>query len=610
MLARLNKYLLWVTSGGLLITQATATEPLSPLLQTLEKLDCAADVRAAQSVLNRLFNISPPGQEWPDEWMGEKPESPALYAGTLDIALSTLKSTAERFPELREDSERVALQWNYCDVLDEQHFQNLLLKHDTVQKVTAADDAPLKWDGFRQWGFLNPDPKDRFVPLLLDEIRLAPYAYQIFLHRVYRQHCFPHPETGLLASEEETPRELLSSRLMTGEAPSTEASPYPFRWNPSCRVAKQKPVEGPVQAAIQTGQGENKTKPVKKEKTVVTNAAKKSPPQAATKSKQNSKSATSEHLPPDVPVSPPPVIVAVADVNKDDLALGAKGNPGEDLVLDVPLDELVKRSSPPKGRVVLPTIAVTSLDNAIPVFYEDKELEAMQAEQGVSAKESVPWGQQQTLGGQQATPSSDGGKAGTQKRKKKKLRLAGSVADTISLKDGSNTLSASASWSPAPNWFVSGNASIKNGEPGYSWSAGYADWKPGTCSAQINNWGPLKPGDGLALDKAVANIGCKVKSEKLEKHKLSASGNLSIPLGGNKPSVSGTMQWNPKQNWYVRSTASIPLEGGKPSWSYGFGYADQRPGKWRIEYSNYGKNDFPGDNLGDGAITISRGWQY
>lgn len=559
MFVRLNKYLLLLAGGGVLITPATAMEPMSPLLQTLEKLECAADARAAHSILDKLFNVSPPGQEWPDEWLGEKPDSPALYAGTLDIALSTLKSTAERFPELREDSERVALQWNYCDVLEDQHFQNLLLKHDIVQRVAAADDAPLKWAGFRQWGFLTPDPRGRFVPLLLDEIRLAPHAYQLFLHRAYRQRCFPHPETGLLASEADAPAESVLLRSIPEEIGVAELSPYPFNWAPFCRVVKKEP---PLEKVAEQGKA-------RKKKTVVADAAEKKP-QEPVPAVMNL--AQTEPVIPVLPQSP----------GTDSSVLGAKGNEGEALNLDIPLEELVKRSSPPAGRVVLPTIAQTTPDGVIPIFYEEEELETMEKE----------------------TPD------GKQADKKKKLQLAGSVSDSISLSDGSNTLSASVTWAPKKNWFVTGNVSSRDGQPGYSWSAGYVEWKPGTWSAQINNWGPLKPGEGLAVDKAIANVGYKFKSATLEEHKLATSTNLGIPLGGNKPSLSGTLQWNPEKNWYARATASVPVEGGSANWTYAFGYADYRPGKWRVEYSNYGTNAFPGDNFKNGSITISRGWQY
>jgi len=54
-----------------------------------------------------------------------------------------------------------------------------------------------------------------------------------------------------------------------------------------------------------------------------------------------------------------------------------------------------------------------------------------------------------------------------------------------------------------------------SGQLTYSWGIGYDDWHPGTVSVQLNNWGPIKPGEGLALDKAVTNIGYKFKADFL-----------------------------------------------------------------------------------------------
>jgi hypothetical protein len=588
MSAPLNKRLLLsLASGGLLFTPVAAHEPPTPLLQTLEKLACAADARTAQQKLDTLFNISPPGQDWPDEWLGKQPDHASLYAGTLDIALQTLLTTAKRFPELRETSERVALQWNYCDVLDDQQFYDLSLQRSELKKVLADNDVPLKWQGFRQWGFLTPDPPDRFVPRLLDEIRLAPSAYHLFLHQVYRQHCFPHPETGMLVSEAEAPRDTVEGHtfpLLVEE--NAQPQPYPFEWNPVCTAPKPA-----VATQTQTAQIVEQLPPQTglKTQTAATVVATHSEKKAAKKTLlvqpvTNRQRVVTPVIP--APSQSPPVVEEVAatpvvpasPTNAPPFSIppqegenGAKGNQGKALTS-------AKRE---EGQVVLPAIVPIAAGGDIPMYIEEEESATQQAHSTT----------------------------GIIDRKKKKLRLAGSFADTLSLKDGSNGLSASATWSPKPNWFISGNTSFKDGKVGYSWSVGYADNKPGGWSAQVNNWGPLKPGDGLALDKAVVNIGKKINSETLAKHKLAASSNLSIPVKG-KPGLSGTLQWNPKPNWYARTTASLPLEGGKPNWNYAFGYSNPKPGKWRVEYSNYGKNNFPGDNLKDGAITVSRGWQF
>jgi hypothetical protein len=485
----------------------------------------------------------------------------------------------------------------------------LSLQRSELKKVPADNDVPLKWEGFRQWGFLTPDPPERFVPKLLDEIRLAPSAYHLFLHRVYRQHCFPHPETGLLASEAEAPRDTVDDHtfpLLLGE--NIKPQIYPFGWSPTCTVPKSNvtpTVE--VKKEKTKEQGLEKAKAQTTIKTKVTSTAKtKLTSPTATKPGKKQPSLQNQMSRPQrlmlaTPNIPQPVVAeaTVADVTlvspvvtpvsppphathptlTENGERGAKGNQGETVTL----------AKPEKGQVLLPAIVPIAAGGDIPMYIEEEESSTQQAHSttGIIGTD----------------------KNRTNKSRKKKLRLAGSFSDTMSLKDGSNSLSASATWSPKPDWFVSGNTSFKDGKVGYSWSAGYADNKPGGWSAQVNNWGPLKPGEGLALDKAVVNIGKKINSEKLTKHKLAASSNLSIPVNG-KPSLSGTLQWNPKPNVYARTTASAPLAGGKPNWNYAVGYSDPKPGGWRVEYSNYGENKFPGDNLKDGAITVSRGWQF
>ena len=593
MSAPLNKFLLLSLGGGVLVTPAMAYDPPPPLQQKLHALQCATDAKSAQEILKTLNNITPPGQQWPDEWLGQKSE-PSLHAGLLDIALDTLKSTAERFPDLREEAERIALQWGYCEVLEDQKLHDLILRQKKLYKMLAADETPLKSKGFREWGFLTPDPAKRFVPKLLDEIRIAPEAYHLFLHEIYRKRCFPHPATGLLVSEAEAPSAAVSNHALTlTEIPEEIAQAYPFKWDNTCQVIPAKQPATSQKKALPSKKEAPTTKPKatlpKKtaEKTSkVPLASNKAERKKQREIRQQTRQAQQQSRETQVtPTTSPPLILSLpTPTPPSQAALGAKGEVG-------------KAAPPPtlhtaKEQMNLPAVIPIAAGGDIPIYIEDEEKTASANQQAHSTT----------------------GIIGTDKNrknnsKKKKLRLAGSFANTVSLKDGKNSLSASATWSPKPNWFVSGNASLKEGEVGYSWSAGYADYKPGGMSAQVNNWGPIKPGEGLALDKAVVNIGKKIKSEKLTKHKLAASTNLSIPVKG-KRSLSGTMQWNPKPNVYTRATASVPLEGGKPNWNYVVGYSSPKPGGVKIEYANYDKNQFPGDNLKDGAITVSRSWQF
>ena len=584
--------------GGIWSVQADMSVLQPPLLQKMAALHCTTDLKTAQSTVDALFHSSAQGYAWPDEWLGETSASPALHAGTLDILLYTLKSTAERFPSLREDIERVALQWNYCDVVEDAQFFDLSQQSKQLHKQLAATDVPLQWQGFKQWGFLTPDPTTRFVPRLLDEIRLSPLGYQYFLHRVYRKQCFPHPETGLLATEAEAAPLVLFSRVPTlpVEYPQNPVA-YPYTWNPVCTVAANEPPPPAPSAQLVTP---DKT----------TNKSTNTPPQAqheqppAPPNKTETKTAAIPTppliLPPANPVNPPAVaprvVIIMDDIPPHQAVPPVRTARALTPVTRSPLPQRKGPSmNPANGYAILPTIVSNAPANDIPIFFDDDELDT----DAQNAKDKT------------ARHSKHGGKNGKQGKhgKKKKLRLAGNIADTYSLKDGSNTLSASATWSPKENWFVNGNVSMKDGKLGYSWGAGYADWRPGTWSAQVNNYGPITPGKGLDLGNASASVGYKVKSATLDKYKLNASAGANLN-GKGKGSVNATLQWNPKPKWYARTTASMPLSGGTPTWSYGVGYSDPRPGKWRVEYSNYGNNKFPGDNLKDGSITINRGWQF
>ncbi|UOG93921.1 MAG: DUF3131 domain-containing protein [Candidatus Thiothrix sulfatifontis] len=570
--APLNKFLLLSLGGGVLIAPVMANEP-PPLQQKLEALHCATDAHIAKKLLNELHHINAPGQRWPDEWLGQKPEA-SLHAGLLDIALHTLKITAERFPDLREEAERIALQWDYCEIMENQNFHDLILRQKKLYKMLSGDDAPLQWRGFREWGFLTPDPAARFVPKLLDEIRLAPNAYHLVLHQAYRERCFPHPETGLTVREAETPPAAVANQALPFQmVTEATAPPYPFKWNPSCQVSYQvlKKVTERAVTIPETTQKASKTKPATAHKT-----SKPAPTSNKTeRKKQRELRQTARQQRQQQRTLAP-------------LVQGVSGAVGNSATKPPPPTPTVAAKQPTvtqqvyttvEGETILPTIVSTSAGGDIPIYFEDAPRPQAHSTTGIIDNQ------------------------------KKKRRVAVTVSDTVSLKDGSNNVAVSATWSPKKDWFINGSASVKDGEPGYAWNVGYANPKPGTVSVQVGHTGPIKPGQGLDTKNASASIGYKVKSAALTKRKLSASGSVNISAQG-KAKASATVQWNPKPNVNVRTTATVPVDGGSPSWSYSAGYSSPKPGKLRVEYSNYGNNAFPGDNLKDGAITVSKSWQF
>lgn len=203
------------------------------------------------------------------------------------------------------------------------------------------------------------------------------------------------------------------------------------------------------------------------------------------------------------------------------------------------------------------------------------------------------------------------------KPKKKPLGLAGNVYLKHSLKSGKEAVGGSINRKLIKDsyWFarVGWNYALETSEDpfSYSWGIGYSDWHSGTFSAQLNNWGPIKPEEGLALEKAVASFGYSVKSEFLKKNKLSLSGAINVPVEGNS-SAAANLRWSPVKNWYVNASVSQPLEGdGTPKWTYGFGYSDWRPNKINLQYSNYGPNEIPYHNYEEnGTWSLSYNWKF
>ncbi len=233
----------------------------------------------------------------------------------------------------------------------------------------------------------------------------------------------------------------------------------------------------------------------------------------------------------------------------------------------------------------------------------------------LSTKAPLPYVIEERFGSD--SPKTKAKKTKEKKPEKKLIGLAGNIYLKQSLKNNARGIGGSINRKiiKGSHWFarVGWNYTLEESDDpfSYSWGIGYSDWHPGTFSAQLNNWGPIKPGEGLALEKAVANFGYSVKSDFLKKNKLSLSGAINVPIEGNS-SAAVNLRWSPIKNWYVNASVSQPLEGdGTPKWTYGFGYSDWRPNKINLQYSNYGPNEIPYHNYKDnGTWSLSYNWKF
>ena len=142
----------------------------------------------------------------------------------------------------------------------------------------------------------------------------------------------------------------------------------------------------------------------------------------------------------------------------------------------------------------------------------------------------------------------------------------------------------------------------------YYWGVGYNDWHPGTWAFELNNWGPLTPGDGLEIEKAIASISYKFDSPLLKKYNISTSATLSGGKHSNS-ALTFASSWTPKPNWFFRNLITQSLEGGPATWAYGFGYNNWRAQTWSLEYNNWGPNTLSSPNFRDNAlVTLSWKW--
>jgi outer membrane biosynthesis protein TonB len=526
-----------------------------PLLTQVRQLYCADNETTAQQILEQLQQRHLSRQfHLPVEQNNQATNlaTANLHAGSLDITLYTLAKTAEKYPNLRNLVERTVLKWNYCQVFENKKYYDL---YNNQPRKLATYTPPLQWEGFRLLGFLDTDA--HFIPQLLSKPPLGERAFEHFFHRIYREQCFPHPTTGELFHQQ---HKVFPQKLAVKK--QTSNLHYPHQWETECvdKTHEKKVIEI-----------ESPPEPVEEK-----NTAEKTKPQKAP-----------------LQVSPP--------VKKTDP------------ILDIPFiveEQVTPEPTPPE-----------------PVIAETKPVEQQPAETKKTTKKKKPTINKEKIIPPKdfalpsigiAPPAASSTPIATviSENPEETFGFTGNLYVKSKLSDANPSFGINASWKPIADsyWFIRGNIdysyTIDEDPLSYSWGIGYDDWHEGTWSVQLNNWGPIKPGEGLALDKAIGNIGYKFKSETLAEYNLSANTSIDIPVDG-EPGLNLGMQWNPKENWYIRTNIHQPFNGDDPTWSYGFGYNNWRVGKINVEYANYGSNPLFEDNFQEnGILNVSYNWEF
>jgi hypothetical protein len=519
-------------------TQVNAEQ--SSLLAIAQDLHCVQSEKQAENLLAKLsaLPLKPFGIPSENLTNGQNAE---LHAATVDILLQVLYETIQRYPKLREQAERTALLWNYCEIINDGNLADLIARKNEIKKSEAIGLFPVKKKGFRAWGFLGKNANTRYVPEMLNSPSLYPRMYQDLIQRLTQKQCFPHPE--LDTSQDDSSASPYSGALHV-RPELGQGKKYPYYWQQQCKPTyiQNNPPKSTKKTIVKFAQKQN-IKPVNPLGQTVAVTEPKQPPKAAQKQK---------------PKRPPKKIV-VADNSKKTI-----------LGLDV------------------------------------KQYTQPTADESPVISPAIPSGNS-NMGGTLPLPPTGG------------LGIAGNFYHRAKL-TGALSFGVNASWKPISYFFIRGGVNYNylpdSGKFSYSWGLGYDDWHPGTFSAQLNNWGPIAPGDD-PLKGAVANFGYKFEAEFLKPYHLTGSAAINVPLWGD-PSISTTWIWSPIDHWFIRGSLSKSMvSAGGVDWSYSFGYSDWHPFTFSLTYDNWGTNPIFDSSQGNsfnfsenGAISLSWSWAF
>ncbi|MEM7257240.1 MAG: hypothetical protein AAF404_07610 [Pseudomonadota bacterium] len=622
-------------------TTATPTAQIAPLVENLRELHCAMDAPAAEHALQRLKQNRNPLTGLPDEYEGTRERQASTHAGSIDLAISTVIDTINSYPALTPLAESILFSWNYCQVFNNGTYYDLNGERSKVTSNATSYLSPSQWQGFSRLG-LGYSNAPRYQPQAFSTT--AGTVRNKLLYdwwNLQRNQCLPHPANGQIFHRKQY---VARGKVNTDDSIATDH--YPLTWNGNCTVpftvaeiqldlqrkadvlnrlrltharlewqANQLILQQRRLADIASFAIEKANTPIASLHDLLRHDYAVPPvklfshvsaPETPKITLAQRETETHTPLPPPVPDLPAPLpirprpapakqvtLTATETIkNESDLAMRYEWYKHQLRNADAAhtaeiLDKLQPPASPPQTAKVTETpVLAAAIPTTPKTSYQDGSVPPFQT----PAAEDP------------ATPT-----------KRKYHGLSGSFALTNRKFEGDNwTFTANLNYKPIIDSYFfarTGFTWVDDEEPlSYYWGIGYNDWHPGTWAFELNNWGPLKPGDGLMLEKAIASISYKFDSAFLKKHNFSTSATVS---GGENSSpaltVAGT--WAPKPNWFIRNLITQPLEGGEATWAYGFGYNDYRAKTWSLEYNNWGPNTLSSPNFRDNAlVTLSWKW--
>lgn len=499
----------------------------------------------------------------PDEWVGTR-RTPVLHAATFDIVVHSVLQSIEKYPALTSVAESILLNWNYCSVYHDGKYFDIEVNKGRLSQKMASYDAPRQWQGLTKLG-VSATGVNRYIPNAFRNTEKSLRQQVVYnWWEIQHNQCLPHPGTGKLFYKKTTfgPSKITPTKVRQNKV-------YPYAWNTDCSAHNTEEVKTPIgeEVVSEPNTQTNKSAPPLTLAAALPpkpTAAKKPLPEVADKK-------------PAAPLQPP-IPLAKKNIPEGNHPTTRKDKP------------TVTSIKPPKTPIPLPPIPQVS-------YSVEPQLSAALPGDGSGGKNL-----------QSTSPQSTGSSFSTgslppfiEKKSAFKDRkyhgFSGSFAlnsKRLETAQGALSFNAGIGYKPIRSsyYFVRSGFSWTDTEVDpvtYYWGLGYNDWHTDTWAFEINNWGPLKPGDGLSLETAVASISYKFESSFLNDKNLASS--FSVSGGKNTdPTATLAASWTPAPNWFIRTLVTQSLEGGDPTWAYGFGYNNWRANTFAIEYNNWGPN--------------------
>jgi hypothetical protein len=216
-----------------------------------------------------------------------------------------------------------------------------------------------------------------------------------------------------------------------------------------------------------------------------------------------------------------------------------------------------------------------------------------------------------------AARSGSGAAGAAQPPGERMLRLSGTMFGGYRGVDGPIAGGVVTAW-VGRGAFARGGAEWTPDAPGgrarFLWGFGYDDWRGNTFFAHVDNWGPIHPHEGMAIDRAEVNVGYKLPrlcpSRSLC---LAPLAGVTVPFEGG-PQLGARMSLELGGAWFVMGgfgwtvPGILPGPPGTPEWRvvYGFGRWSWRPGSIYLTYHDWG----PSYRYGNGVVSLGVNWAF